>query len=311
MNSTPVGATTASTGSFTTLRTTGVITLAAPGSYILCNATGFIVNNAADTANRFVVLDGGSAFLNDISNVDVTMGLTINQGTSSDSILALKQSNVAHGMTSRVETDTYATFGQSNVDNGGLSIQAFTEAGRAVFITANATSEDSTRSTAAEGYFRLDTRLKSGTTVAAASANTNLLVISNALSAKFIFDSDGDSHEDGTGWTAYDHVDDLAVLDRMDKTLDVRIRDPLREETGAWLKESKDILQRLRIVSFNDDTDGVPFVNRSRHAMLLTGAVRQLGRHQEQTREELLAEIAQLRPLVERVAKLEHRLTLQ
>ena len=49
-----------------------------------------------------------------------------------------------------------------------------------------------------------------------------------------------------------------------------------RRNLHEWLRENKAALQAARIVTFNDDTDGIPFINKSRLSMLHTGAIRQL-----------------------------------
>jgi hypothetical protein len=70
---------------------------------------------------------GGTAYIGDTANANVTLGLTINQGGADDEILALKSSDVGHGLTSTTETDTYATFLKNSGLTGGLVIQSLAE----------------------------------------------------------------------------------------------------------------------------------------------------------------------------------------
>src|SRR3990167_7980648 len=78
------------------------------------NATGLKIDAAptAATNNYALWAAGGSVridgtcYINDEANANVTLGLTINQGANDDQILALKSSDVAHGVTAIAETDT-------------------------------------------------------------------------------------------------------------------------------------------------------------------------------------------------------------
>lgn len=62
----------------------------------------------------------GSVFINDTVNSQMTKGLTINQGGADDHIMTFKSSDVAHGMTSQLETDSYMSFSKQGVDEGGV-----------------------------------------------------------------------------------------------------------------------------------------------------------------------------------------------
>ena len=107
------------------------------------------------------------------------------------------------------------------------------------------------------------------------SANTNIVVISDGTNARFIFDSDVDSHQDvGTAWTNYDHLDDVATLDAIAYNV-ARPDDPIKRKFGEWMQERKDHLTEQNLVKFNEN--GHHFVNMSKLTMLHTGAIRQMG----------------------------------
>jgi len=224
----------------------------------------------------------GNVYINDTANAQMTLGLTINQGANDDEILALKSSDVAHGITGVSETDTYAFLRKFSATDGGLDIYGFSEGNRAVAFGVYITSNDTTKSTAGIGGLNIDVAKKSGTGGGANDANANLVSISSQGTTRFIFDADGDSHEDGVGWTAYDDKDDIALLNALDRTLDKKLNTSWLD----FLDEYKEALTESKIVTFNEN--GHHFVNRSRLQMLLVGAIRQMARRVQQLESKLL-----------------------
>jgi hypothetical protein len=62
-------------------------------------------------------------------------------------------------------------------------------------------------------------------------------------------------------------------VDAIDMALDPRLR-AMRADAADWLRSNEGALERLGIVRFNRDTDGRPFINKSRLGMLHNGAIR-------------------------------------
>jgi hypothetical protein len=246
------------------------------------------------TAYNLLVDDSGSGTdgsvwdkpdVNDLMNaVDAvfasTTGITLNQAGGDGDIVTLESSDVAHGMTALIGTAAYGSMKKASPTDGGVLVRGFSETASPGLLGAGfVTTADTTKSTAAGGAVRFDAYLKSGTGAAASlGANTNLLVITDTATTQFIFDAEGDSHENGTGWTAYDDEDDLALAEALDRTLDpiLRGRDLLREDAADFMAANREWLQRARVVTFNEG--GAPFINTSRLAMLHNGALRQLFR---------------------------------
>lgn len=239
-----------------------------------------------NTADTFAIRRNSSAFLtiastllfaiNDTSNANMTVGLTINQGGADDEILSLKSSDIAHGMTGATETDTFASLLKASQNAGGLMMIGYTSATTSLYLIGRGTTDDTTKATNAIGYVHLMGQKKSGASPGAAGANANLVVITNNGTTTHIFDADGDSHQDvGTAWTNFDDRDDVLALDAL-SALVSREGDPLREAFGGWMNEHRKPLEDARIVTFNDD--GHHFINWSRTHMLEIGAIRQLGR---------------------------------
>jgi hypothetical protein len=240
-------------------------------------------------------------FVGDTADANVTLGLTINQGANDDKIFTLKSSDVAHGMTDHIETDTFFAIGKVDGAAGGADLYGYKDAagnaGGAIRIRGYlGEAADTTKSTSALGVVSVDAAVENGADIQTLAANSNIAVFRNVTTTKFILDSDGDSHQDagrtlraaggaaddtGVGWTNYDFADDLKVLNAMAITLAPE-DDPLRTEFLDYLESNRSLLESLpgkRLVTFNDD--GHHFVNMSRLTMLLVGAMRQIGARQE------------------------------
>jgi hypothetical protein len=220
-----------------------------------------------------VRLGDGIVFVNDTANAKMTKGLTINQGASDDEIIALKSSDVAHGMTSLTETDTFAMMKKTSGTIGGLNIQTFSTDTLAFNVFAHSTTDDTTKTVTSSGVVVIDARKKSGTSYGSLGANANAVVIKNATATTHIFDGEGDSHQDvGTAWTNFDDHDDASLLTALSVHVS-RKDDPIRGAFQKFLRGHRKQLSDLRLVSFN--RNGHHIVNMSRLTMLLVGAVRQ------------------------------------
>ena len=69
----------------------------------------------------------GPAYVGDTANANNAAGLTLNQLAADDEILSLKSSDVAHGLTSIAETDTYAFLRKAASAEGGATFRAVAE----------------------------------------------------------------------------------------------------------------------------------------------------------------------------------------
>jgi hypothetical protein len=149
-----------------------------------------------------------------------------------------------------------------------------------------ASSADATRSTAGVAAIVLNAALFDGATgITAITADANLVAIRSNGATKFLFDADGDSHEDGTGWTAYDDDDDVALIEAVEFALTSANGNPIDRAFSTWMVNQREQLERAKLVAY--DRDGGMFVNRSRMQNLLCGAVRQLASQLVQTRARL------------------------
>lgn len=88
----------------------------------------FRVGGVASGDTAMYIDNGGAVFINDTTNTDMTIGLTINQGANDDELLAGKSSDVAHGMTDFAETDSYFTVSKHSGVAGGALVRGYRDA---------------------------------------------------------------------------------------------------------------------------------------------------------------------------------------
>jgi len=264
------------------------------GTFSAPNLDGTVINNAALQNNIYaridelfagagsyatltfaghIVVEGSKKiYLNDTSNANMTVGLTLNQGANDDEILALKSSDVAHGMTTLAETDTYAQLFKASATGGGLFIRGLEDGAFTVAALSlegiQGTTADTTKSAGGYGVIRLTAGVKSGTTRGAVGADGNLVSIDTNGSTRFIFDTEGDMHYDGAAPANYDRWFDVGLL----RTLDQVFAGPdlVTTEWDRFVTYNRADLERAGIVSSGG------FVNLTKHTRLLNGAVWQL-----------------------------------
>jgi hypothetical protein len=228
------------------------------------------------TKKRSYIGKGASNDIISVENTKQSVGLTVDQHAADDEAVSLKSSfDIAHGMTTLTETDTYFAISKRDALSGGALVSGFTEGGVGLQFVSRITVTEIIKTTAARGAIVLDGSLKTGTTAGSMGANTNVLSISDGGTTRFILDSDGDSHQDvGTAWTNFDTHDDIELMNKLSAHV-TRHDDPLKESFGSWLDSAKEELEELELVAFNEN--GHHFVNMSRLQMLAVGAIRQLG----------------------------------
>ena len=89
----------------------------------------FATSNTAAPAERLRISSSGQLSTGAESAPDVSAGgLCLNQGAADTNIFSLKSSDIAHGVTTYDETDTYFSIRKSSGDKGGARIHGFTDA---------------------------------------------------------------------------------------------------------------------------------------------------------------------------------------
>jgi hypothetical protein len=226
-----------------------------------------------ETTQRGMLTSAGQWIFGAATAADAfTFPVTIDQSASTLLAITIKRTAWNHGITTLRDTLTYCDIGTSG---GGAALNGWGNAGGSgLMVFGAAATGDTTKSTAGVGCVVIDSAVKSGTSVGTPGANVNLAVIRSNATTRFIFDAEGDSHQDvGTAWTNFDTFDDAALLTALSAGVS-RSGDPLREQFTDLLERYRDTLTDQRVVTFNDD--GHHFVNWSRLNMLKVGAIRQL-----------------------------------
>lgn len=211
------------------------------------------------------VLTSKGLFIGDSVNTKMTRGITINQGTADDEILALKSSNVSHGCIDYAETDTYAAFLKDTGAVGGLLERGLTKGIVAINHQGLYTTSNTSKNTTGLAPFLMDGFKISGTGIGNAGAEDNIFVVrtfrGGSAVTLFIVDEDGDILYDGTSNPYQDH-DDIELLAELEVQLDKSKK--LKSNNKYKKKDLKD----LGILK--------PFLSTKGLNMLLMGSVRQL-----------------------------------
>jgi hypothetical protein len=142
----------------------------------------------------------GPLFINDTANSKMTMGITINQGTADDEILAFKSDDVAHGMTTQAETDTFGRIKKVSNDYGGLRITGFSETGTTMgaILRGVVTDEETGKTSSDYGAVLISGATRSSATFGNMSADANIVAIANNGTTVWIVDADGDTWQTGS-----------------------------------------------------------------------------------------------------------------
>lgn len=244
------------------------------------SVAGYFLNQGAgwglwvdDGPSRF---DADNVYIGDTANSFMSLGLTINQGANDNEILALKSSDVAHGFTGQVETDTWGDVLKVAPADGGLQLRGFRDAGVAsLFLVGAGAAGTTAKTTAAAGEVIISAAKLSGTTFGDLGADENIVVFRNNATTRFIFDAEGSAHAD-VEWLTFDEHDDVAVLSSLEHSMLTWQRSPAMREFRGFLRKHAANLERLGIIHFDREAPGHAMVNFTRLSMLLVGAVRQL-----------------------------------
>ena len=244
---------------------------------------------AASTAEVMRLDKNGALFLGDTANGNIaTQGLTINQGdNSTDEVIALKATNVAHGRITYGETDTFASFKQRTGDSGGLRITSFTDADTttdSLNLTTYRRGQPNDLGTAAvSDYGAVDVFVTchNGSNSAAVVDDDKALFsvtrrTSSGIDAAFIVNSTGELHTDAaTGLTTdvFDKEDDVMLVRAFDLARDKESDKKTLVKSG-WDKfahKFEDRLVELGILGKKINEGGM--LNLTRLLFLHNGAI--------------------------------------
>ncbi|MEE8045527.1 MAG: hypothetical protein V3T49_01670, partial [Dehalococcoidia bacterium] len=215
-----------------------------------------------------VMFNNSNVYIGDTANADMSAGLTINQGANDDQAFAIKSSDIAHGMTSRAETDTYFEIKKNVGTTGAATLNSFGEAERAFVMNAAATNGNTTKTGSAYAPILLAANKKSGTSIQKLGANENMMVLRDGITGgdvRFIWDVEGDFFADGgtSSTTMVTKFDDFADAELV-RAVDIarKGRGLVRSEFDDHLKYNEETLIELGIIGAPIADGGLTNVTR-------------------------------------------------
>ena len=204
-------------------------------------------------------------------------GLTLDQNAGDNFILTAKSSDVAHGMTDSVQTDSFFAMGKRQ-SAGGALMYAMNSELQALRIIAAAGAENTTKGTTGNGPFVAYCTTKSGSGFGSVGSNGNMFVVSNNGNTKFIVDAEGDIHADGS-LSAYDNYDDAQLVRAYDLSHGKGVIDSKFDKFVSYNHEK---LADMKLVGREEDGTPNHFINVTGMQRLHNGAIwQQYEKHQK------------------------------
>ncbi len=240
--------------------------------------SGNALNIRSNGSDRMRLDSSGALnFGDDLQNGSLTIGININQGSNDNEIIALKSTDIAHGLTSVAETDTYGSLKKNDGGiRGGLAIYGMAESdytGAGVELHAYSQGVDSASSTSATAVVSVRASKTSGTGGAALSSNANAFQIVASGNTQWICDAEGDTKYNGSdGAGAFDDYDDVELLTAK-RIVTHTDRAWAQKTFGKFVSEHAQILHDAGIITMNDD--GAHFVSTKGLNALMIDAIRQ------------------------------------
>ena len=225
---------------------------------------------------RFPGLADGLVFINESTNVDMTLGLTINQAANTDEAFAIKSSSFSHTFTDFSEVDTYLDILKGT---GGVPIiRGFSTVGAGIEIEgmADATDIVDTDTTADIGVINLSAYEDTGTGRQAVTTG-NIFAVLNGTTTRMLLKEDGELHIGNTTLAILsDDKNDVELLRAFDHhQAAMGAKGFIRSEWDDFVSYNKDDLIAAGILgkTKEDGTEGL--WNVSQHIKLLNGAILQ------------------------------------
>ncbi len=262
------------------------------------NEAGFIqYDHSSDTmlfgvsaATRARISSGGIFFIAESANTKMTIGLTINQGTADDEILALKASDVTHTFTTQAEADTFGEMHKQAAAGGGLEIAGYSTSNVALQMQGHADATDiaDTDTTADVGVILFDAFEDTGTSRQAVTAG-NIFCIRNGSTARFLLKEDGELHLGSTTLvTLSDDKNDVELLRAFDHDKAARgAKGLIRSKWDEFVRYNKADLIEAGILGKDGEDGSEGLWNLTQHIQLLNGATWQLYTALQETQERL------------------------
>lgn len=279
----------------------------------LTNLYGMFFEDLTAATNNWAIFNSGSAdnnfgsgtsFIGDTANANMTVGLTINQGANDDNIIELKSSDVSHGFTSFIETDSFFRIKKASATLGGVTMGSFSEDAAVPspfdFFSGGGTP-DTAKTTAGVGLFNFWAYQHDGANNATnIDADGNVFSIrarvGGSLLTRFLVDEDGDMYSVTTGQT-FDDFDDMAILDTLDGVRSGTLKGHIKAEFGKTMYMNEQTMIDMGILGDTMANGGL--TNQTQLARVHTGAIRQQNQKHMSLVEEVDSLKSQLKALTE------------
>ncbi len=254
-------------------------------SKIRALGTGGVLQFGTPANSSYMQLDNsGMLSLGDISNSGMTTGLTINQGAYDNEILALKSSDVAHGLTSAAETDTWYKIAKNDAALGGAWIEAIAEDAATIVVLehyATGGTASTAKTTSSLGLIDYLAREHDGAdAIANVTANGNVFTVrarvGGANATRFLIDEDGDMYSVTAGQT-FDDYDDIALIETYDAVRSGSLKGQIKADFGAVMLMDESTLIDAGVLGDTISNGGL--TNQTQLTRVLTGGIRQLSKN--------------------------------
>ena len=210
-------------------------------------------------------------------------GLCLNQAANDDIILSFKSSDVnAGGGVSGLQSDTYAAYKKLSGSAGGLLTQIQSEGvdcheTRALIAEGTTNTTKSTSANAPIMFKSAENHSGGVRALSNAGTNSNLFIIADHTTRRFIFDSEGDLHSDSSN-TTFDSYEDAHLVRAFDLSHGRGVIDSKFDE---FVKYKHEDLANIGLVGREEDGTPNHFINICGFQRLHNGAIwQQYEKHQ-------------------------------
>jgi len=219
-------------------------------------------------------------------------GITLNQGASDEMIMSFKSSDIAQGMTSVKQADTYGFIEKKSGANGGIKMGGLTDNadGHAFEAVGFQASENTAEATSASSAVCVNGFKRNGSTNAAEAlpAGGNVFGIKNADDMQCLFKGDGEIHTNTAGTSntgsvsTFDGYDDAQLVRAYDLSKGHYARGLIDSQFDKFVKYNIQDLVDANIIGTDDEGNATSFVNITGLQRLHNGAIwQQYEKHQK------------------------------
>ena len=201
-------------------------------------------------------------------------GITIDTNAEDGLALSFKNSDVAHGITTQAQADTYGQVRKLSNTAGGLILKGYAEGEQPLQLQGIAESANTTKSTSGEGIVAVTAYIRgsggTSTNSVDPGSDANLFVVNQGGNAKFIVDTEGQLHSDGGAQSAYDTYEDAHLVRAYDLSHGKGVID---SKFDKFISYNHEKLADMKLVGREEDGTPNNFINITGMQRLHNGAI--------------------------------------